>query len=194
MEQQLALPGVEPRPLTIGLGPIVREDCDDDGEAMEALEAAGWNEVGDGCYSCVFISPCGTRAIKFCDGEGQEATLQAALENQHNPHFPRIFGVRYDVGGYDFVVECEALQLCEKPDDFDWGDERTYPPDYQAWSRRWDPTTWKRVKFGPNGPMKDALKALRAAADDYGVDWDAHCENLMIRPSTGELVLNDLLA
>lgn len=199
MEQQLVFDGIDPSP-TMALGTLVKRETLDDADYAEdvvcrLLRDAGWSEI-DGSYCSVFLSPCKTRVVKVATGWGQDATLRAARDNQHNPHFPRIFGL-WDCDDCT-VVECEALEPLNHGDEFEWEDEKTWPPEYLKWRRRWDPSdNENRIKYGPNGPMKEALKALQAAmGEDYDrwADWDVHPGNIMRRPSDGTLVLNDLLA
>jgi hypothetical protein len=188
--------GLPPRgPGTYAIGTKVTPDCDLE-EVFTGLMREGWKPVGDGSFTNVFISPDRSRVLKFADGEGQRATVDAALANPHNPHLPKIYGVIDLYGDYDFAYEAECLtSFVEDSDEFEWEDESTWPDEYRKWSSRWNPNeNERRIKFGRNGPMKDALRSLKAAMDDWGVDWDAHPGNVMVRPSTGELVLNDLLA
>jgi hypothetical protein len=186
MEQQLLL---LPSYRTLGRTVTPDRDCE---ECFRALREEGWRHVGDGCYTCVFLSPDGTRVVKFADGTGQRATVEAALANPDNPHLPQIFGVMDDVAGYEFVYEAEALEPLNETWDFDWDDEGTYDPRYLAWYRRWKPEygSWK---WGRNGAMKAAIQALAEKIRDTWADWDVHIGNVMVRPSTGELVLNDLI-
>jgi hypothetical protein len=194
MQQQLlALPNYS------SLG-TVREGWGN-GEVHDALIAAGWEELGSGCFCTAYLSPNGDRVLKIGRGHGARATIEAALANSDNPHLPKVYGFLplSDSTYGDFAVECEVLEPFDD-DEEEWDDnEGEYVhPAFAAWSSRWHPrelqTYPSLFKGRRNGPMKDAIRALIAAKKVHGGSWDAHSGNVMVRPSTGELVLNDLIA
>lgn len=159
-------------------------------QARQAFIDEGWKFLGDGACAAAFLSPLDDRVIKVCGGDaGARATIEAALANPDNPHLPKI-GWFADLSGGGFAVECERLDKAPGDAFQDWSSSRCPGRRRGATSVAID---------GPDDPMKAALLALQRAASDAESDgschliWDTHQGNLMVRPSTGELVLNDCL-
>jgi hypothetical protein len=181
MSQPLALPNYS------SLGRIVTDDLSRY-DAMNAATSHGFKYLGDGAACNVYLSPCGTRVLKLATADnGQRCTIDAALAHPDNPHLPRVYGF-LDLADGGFAVETELLE--------DGHGE------HGAWSRTWSagngatvrPELPVNIAGAPECAMKDALKALHAHAQNYpGIGWDCHAGNIMVRPGTGEVVLNDLL-
>ena len=125
--------------------------------------------------------------VKFGTGDGQLATLSAAQDHPDNPHLPKVYGLISD--GHNFIVETEPLVHF---DDYD-PENSDYVADFEDWSGTYNPK-WLELDEMPDDPMRDAIAALRERFDDWNHCWDCHDGNIMVRPSTGELVLNDLIA
>ena len=170
------------------LGSIVTNDLDRYRAGCKVQEA-GWRWLGDGAACDAYLSPTGDRVIKLVNGDdGQRATLDAALAHPDNPHLPRVYGM-LDLDNGHWAVETEVLEPGHA--------------EHRSWSRQWSNGNGRRVADGvydrilsaPDCPMKEAILALDAAAREYGpaMCWDCHDGNLMVRPGTGEVVLNDLL-
>lgn len=184
----ICLPDLNRKPRTVGTDLTEKTSYE---AAIKYLEENGWTPLGKGCFCTAYLSPDGERVVKLGRGSGQRATIETALENPDNPHLPKIYGfVEYMED--NFIVETEALEHFPEYDlddpCFDLNNQQ-----YQEWSDEWNP---KYVDFeeAPDCTMKEAIAALSNALGYYGGQWDCHDGNIMIRPSTGELVLNDLIA
>jgi hypothetical protein len=180
MEQQLRLPIWRPQ---ADLGVLTYW------EARKALEEEEYRLLGTGACAAAYLTPEG-HVIKVCGGDaGARATAEAALAYPNNPHLPKVFWL-IDLEEDGFAVECELLECCP-------GDQ------FREWSTTRCPGRNRGVTNvpidGPDDAMTAALKALhdaaaRAEEDGYSkIVWDTHDGNIMVRPGTGELVLNDCL-
>lgn len=182
-------PAVLLLPCYTTLGSTVRRDRDKDEIHADLIEA-GWEELGSGCYCTAYMSPNGDRVLKLASGRGARSTIEAALANPDNPHLPKVYGIidlpTNPYGRDEFAVEVEVLAHF-----WDAGGDAE---DYLEWSYDWHPSRGELVDTEGNEdhPMQQAIDALRSV--NSGGYWDCHDQNVMVRPSDGSLVLNDLIA
>jgi hypothetical protein len=173
------------------LGTLVTEDHDYYAARKAVENADGWRCLGTGATAIAYKSPCGSRVLKVVrDDDGNRATLDAALAHPDNPHLPTVYGV-LDLSQGAFAVELEVLEPTG-------GGSRQF----SQWESKWSAGRGRpahrelpeHITQVDDCPMKDALIALHDAAQSYPqMCWDCHGGNLMTRPATGEIVLNDLL-
>lgn len=180
MEQQLRLDLVPIREELEGL-PF--------NKAVSFLEAEGWNYCGSGVCAHVLESPDGDRVIKVIRYDaGAKATAYAAVKLPDNPHLPNIGWI---VDGDEGALFVESEVLIPVTNDA-----------FREWKTATECAFCKRdyvkdtnLDAMPDGPMKEALAALVEVGlqESPYLVWDTHDANLMIRPGTGEVVLNDTL-
>jgi hypothetical protein len=194
MTQPLALPNYS------ALGSIVTEGMNSEA-AAKALKASGWTFAGGGAETSVYLSPRGDRVIKLIRNadSGQEVTLNAALEHPDNPHLPRVYGT-LPLSYGELAAETEVLERPDRTDDVARKFRRTSRiASVSSYGQPPATKTRSVLNLMQKGPLKDAVRALETCALDAEWSsgrtyvWDLHGGNFMLRPSTGELVLNDTI-
>lgn len=154
-------------------------------------------EIGSGAYGCVYNNVHEETAVKTgnaLDNDGYLTFLKVARANQNNPFFPKIhratlFKAKTDTRWESFLIEMERLQKGHsKPlwDDIVYCVEDLI---YRDKAR-----TIPGIEPVPKA-LKTAISLIKKAKTRhrYGVDWDIHDDNMMLRPN-GQLVITDPLS
>lgn len=159
-------------------------------EAIEVLERAGYKKLGSGVYGTAFQRKSRPNEIIKLFSQNDEAYMayvEFILENQDNPHFPKIIGKPMEITSDYYAVKMEKLEPVSR-DTFD----RKFYNGLEQYLNGYDVTdSFTEAYIDAHPKFKEALDKLSNFKNQTHYEWDFHAGNIMWRNKT--LVILDPL-
>lgn len=175
---------------------------------LEYLENNGFNRIGEGAYSWVYSKPKSNIIIKINYKHPDPCYIKfynyARQNYKTNPHLPKI-GKMYNYtehGNYYFILFMEKLKPVPSKTVISIGDPYMDKADIlekvlvilMAPEHRYKPHHYDILdEFSQSHPKlyQTILTLKQKFANSFECKWDLHIDNIMTRPSTGDLVIID---
>lgn len=151
-------------------------------DAVDKLHNAGYKFLGDGVYASAFQRKSRPNEIIKLFKSSDEAYmhyLEFVLENQSNPHFPKIFGKPMEITPDYYVVKMEKLDPVGKSFDRKFFNGIEHYLDGFVIS-----DSYIEAYLDSHPSFKEALDKLAEFKKETYYDWDFHSGNVMWRNNT----------
>lgn len=188
------------------------------GEVIEWLTKAGFQELGSGAYASVFHNPSHKRVVKVSNESDRcwtEFAMWVLNKPDPGPHLPNIawihqYGDPWKGDKRFFITVMEKLRPLTiddlkklDPIELIYLSQKTDVLGYISGGKAMDKKLekfYEKMQKSPQQlldmyrekytPLIDVLRILQGTKGSF-CSMDLHDENLMIRPSTGEIVVTD---